>query len=42
VKPEDWQKDYFTGRDVSGNEAATEHMTKVMPPKIDYPFGGGR
>jgi len=36
VKPDDWQKDYFRGRDVSGREAAPEHMTKVKPPQIRY------
>lgn len=34
VKPDDWQKDYFQGRDVAGREAATEHMRKVRPPRI--------
>jgi hypothetical protein len=38
VKPGDWQKDYFTGRDASGREAAPEHMTKVTPPQSS----GGR
>jgi len=36
VKPDDWQKDYFQGRDVSGREAAPEHMTKVRAPQIQY------
>ncbi len=36
IKPDEWQKDYFHGRDVSGREAAPEHMTKVKPPKIRY------
>lgn len=37
VKADDWQKDYFQGRDVSGREAAPEHMTKVRAPQIRYP-----
>ena len=36
VKPDDWQKDYFQGRDVSGREVAPDHMTKVKPPQIHY------
>ena len=34
VKPQAWQKDYFSGRDAAGNEAAPEHMTKITPPQI--------
>ena len=34
VKPDQWQKDYFQGRDVAGREAATDHKTKVKPPRI--------
>jgi hypothetical protein len=34
VKPGDWQRDYFQGRDAFGNEVAPEHMTKITPPKI--------
>ncbi len=34
VKPDDWQKDYFRGRDTTGREVAPEHMTKVKPPQI--------
>jgi hypothetical protein len=41
VKPDGWQKDYFTGRDASGQEA-TEHMTKVKPPQVRYGPRGGR
>ena len=36
VKPDDWQKDYFRGRDGSGREVAPDHMTKVKPPTIRY------
>jgi Family of unknown function (DUF6065)/Cupin-like domain len=34
VKPNDWQKDYFQGRDATGHAAAGYHMTKVQPPRI--------
>ena len=34
VKPDQWQKDYFQGREPSGREASTDHMTKVKPPRI--------
>ena len=34
VKPDDWQRDYFQGRDAIGREAATSHMIKVRPPQI--------
>jgi hypothetical protein len=37
VKQDDWQRDYFTGRDATGAKAAPEHMTKVTPPKVHYP-----
>ncbi len=33
VKPNDWQKDYFQGRDPSG-QATEHHMTKVQPPRV--------
>jgi hypothetical protein len=36
VKPTDWQKDYFQGRDAIGREAATIHMTKVKPPSVRF------
>ncbi len=36
TKPDEWQKDYFLGRDASGRPAAPVHMTKVKPPKIIY------
>ncbi len=39
VKPNDWQKDYFQGRDSSGNESATHHMTKVKPPAVKFASG---
>ena len=32
VKPDDWQKDYFQGRDAVGQETTSKHMTKVKPP----------
>jgi hypothetical protein len=34
VKPTDWQKDYFQGRDAVGREFDTYHMTKVKPPLV--------
>jgi hypothetical protein len=34
VKPSDWQKDYFQGRDAVGQEAGSYHMTKIKPPQI--------
>ena len=34
VHQQAWQKDYFSGRDASGREAAPEHMTKVKPPEV--------
>ena len=34
VKPDEWQKDYFQGRDAIGQEAASHHMTKVKPPHV--------
>ena len=36
VKPDDWQKDYFRGRDMTGREVAPDHMTKVKPPRVHY------
>jgi len=36
VRPDDWQKDYFRGRDVFGREVASGHKTKVTPPGIEY------
>jgi hypothetical protein len=41
VKPDEWQKDYFKGKDASGQDAAPQHMTKVRPPKIDFRSGSG-
>ncbi len=37
LKPDDWQRDYFLGRDASGRPASPVHMTKVKPPKVRYP-----
>ena len=37
VKPDDWQKDYFQGRDALGRAPATVHMTKVKPPADPVP-----
>ena len=34
VKPTDWQKDYFQGRDAVGRESGEHHMTKVRPPVV--------
>jgi hypothetical protein len=36
VKPDDWQKDYFQGRDALGRSSATVHMTKVRAPRVRY------
>lgn len=36
VRADDWQKDYFRGRDVFGREVASGHKTKVTPPVVDY------
>jgi hypothetical protein len=36
IKPNDWQKDYFSGRDVSGREVKSGHTTKITPPAINY------
>ena len=36
LKPDEWQRDYFLGRDASGRQAAPVHMTKVKPPKVSY------
>ncbi len=34
IRPDDWQRDYFQGRDAIGREAATSHMIKVKPPQV--------
>jgi hypothetical protein len=34
VKANDWQKDYFRGQDVSGQQAAPQHATKLKPPEV--------
>lgn len=36
VRGDQWQKDYFQGRDATGRAAAPEHKTKVKPPQIYY------
>jgi hypothetical protein len=36
VKPHDWQKDYFQGRDATGREVPSHHMTKVKPPQVHF------
>jgi Family of unknown function (DUF6065)/Cupin-like domain len=36
VKGNDWQKDYFQGRDATGREAPSYHMTKVRAPEIEF------
>ncbi len=41
VKPDEWQKDYFHGRDSLGQAPATVHMTKVKPPPIRFLSQGG-
>ena len=37
VKPSDWQKDYFQGRDATGRQAASLHMQKIKPPAVRFP-----
>lgn len=36
VKADDWQRDYFQGRDALGREAETRHMIKVRPPRVIF------
>jgi Family of unknown function (DUF6065)/Cupin-like domain len=36
LKDDDWQKDYFLGRDASGSQSSPLHSTKVRPPKVVY------
>ena len=36
VAGDQWQKDYFRGRDATGAVAPTEHKTKLKPPTIHY------
>jgi hypothetical protein len=36
VKGDDWQKDYFQGRDAVRHETAPDHMTRVAPPPVHY------
>jgi hypothetical protein len=42
VSPDGWQKDYFHGTDAAGQAAATEHYTKVTPPRIRFGHGSFR
>lgn len=35
VAPDDWQKEYFQGRDPLGRPAAAPHTTKIQPPKFE-------
>ena len=34
VKGDQWQKDYFQGRDATGRPVAMQHKTKLKPPQI--------
>ncbi len=37
VRQDDWQKDYFQGKDAQGNPVApNSHMTKIVPPMIEF------
>ncbi|HWE98015.1 MAG TPA: DUF6065 family protein [Tepidisphaeraceae bacterium] len=36
VRPTDWQKDYFQGRDALGREVTSGHTTKITPPAITF------
>jgi hypothetical protein len=42
VKPDEWQKDYFHGRDMSGREVAPDHRTKVKPPRVRVGAGSSQ
>lgn len=42
VKADGWQKDYFRGQDLRGQDAGPGHRTKVTPPKIDMRTSGRR
>jgi hypothetical protein len=41
VNPDDWQKDYFQGRDAIRRDYAPEHKTKVTPPVVQFGPGTG-
>jgi hypothetical protein len=36
VRPDEWQKDYFQGRDALGQDFVAGHQTKLTPPEIEY------
>src|SRR5437764_9584400 len=36
VRPDGWQRDYFQGRDATGQQADTEHMIKIRPPRVRF------
>ena len=37
VRPDEWQKDYFLGRDLAGEAApTTQHKTKLRPPVVKF------
>jgi hypothetical protein len=36
VKGDQWQKDYFVGRDIMGRPTVSGHKTKLTPPEIDF------
>ena len=36
VAPDAWQRNYFQGKDVTGQRAAPDHYTKMTPPKINF------
>jgi hypothetical protein len=36
LKPDEWQRDYFLGRDAAGQPSAPLHRTKVKPPRVGY------
>jgi hypothetical protein len=41
LKPDEWQRDYFLGRDALGRRIAPVHMTKVKAPKVRYEGSAG-
>jgi hypothetical protein len=41
VDADDWQKDYFQGRDAIRHDYAPEHKTKVTPPTVQFGPGTG-
>ena len=36
INPDEWQKDYFKGRDILGRPVTSGHRSKVTPPKVEF------